>query len=77
MGRAAYRTSNSIMKKCPYCRKYGKKELVEGPKRLNVVHLVLVILGTLTCCVPIFFLPFCWEVTLEAYCHNCEDSFQV
>ena len=50
MTRSATRTSSKIIMQCPFCRKKGPKELVEGPKRFNGCAAAAVIVLAIPTC---------------------------
>jgi hypothetical protein len=72
----ALRQFNKIVCECPFCGKYGPKELVEGPKRLNVgIVITAIVLIPFTCFLSLIMLAFARERSLEAYWKVCGDTF--
>lgn len=73
--RAAARTANKVMERCPNCGDKRPKELVEGAKRVNWVAF-----GILFCCtlgLGLVLVPLWYKGHLEAYCEECEQTFPV
>ena len=69
----ARRSFNKVIQRCPHCGSRKPKELVEGPKRLNVVAYLL--FGFLTCGLGLLAFPVFNKRSLEAYCEECEGTF--
>ena len=74
MSKSARRGFNKVIKTCPQCRARGPKELVEGPKRFNIVPYLL--FSLCTCFVGLLFFPLFNKSHLEAYCDECGTSFE-
>lgn len=74
MAKAAIAGFNKTMKKCPHCGTQGPKDLVGGPKRINwVMFIILLICGV----VGLLYVPLWYKSSLEAYCPACNKSFGV
>ena len=73
MAKAAIAGFQKVMKKCPYCKTEGPKELVAGPKRTSWI--IFIILLLFTAGIGLILIPLWRRTSLEALCPNCNKSF--
>jgi|GEM_PF-4181721 len=74
-GLLAIRGTNKVMKKCRHCRHYGPKELVEGPKRIDWVAFLFLLLFTAG--FGLVFFHLWYHTKIAAYCSECDEVFPV
>lgn len=75
MAKAAIAGFNKTMKKCPNCGTQGPKDIVGGPKRVNWIMFIILLLFTAG--VGLLYVPWWYKSSLEAYCPACNKSFGV
>lgn len=75
MPRPVHRTTNKIVKVCPYCGAKGPKELVQGEPKVNWLAFWMLLLCT--CAIGLLAVSAWYKSRVEAYCEHCQQPFVI